>query len=299
MTDARTVAATPTPEATVSGVGGAAEPALRSRRRRESRSSRLALGLLIPVLFLACWQLSVSTGLAPKAVIPGPMRVLRAVSMWLGTTSSPQMFYSGKLLGDLGATVLRVVVGFIFATVVGVGLGTAIGVWRIADDLLTPSLRILGPIPPVTWVPVVIVVLGVGQPANLALAFLGAVFPIVSSTVTSVSGVNRELLRAGRMIGHGQLGLVLRVIVPASLPGIVGGLRIGLGLSWMMAVTSEMLAVKSGLGYTLWNSYNYFDYPGVFGAMLVIGVCGFASDLLLQLAMRRPTRWHAETGVRS
>jgi NitT/TauT family transport system permease protein len=227
------------------------------------------------------------------------MKVLDALQMWLGTKKTPVMFYSDHLFSDVGATLGRVALGFALATVAGVALGTAVGVWRLADSLLTPTFRILGPIPPVTWIPVVIVVLGVGQSANLALTVLGAVFPIIASTVTAVSGVNRELLRAGRMMGQGPLGLIAHVILPVSLPGIVGGLRLGLGLSWMMGVTSEMLAVHSGLGYTLWNAYNYFDYPGVFAAMMVIGLCGLLSDLLLQVVTRRPTRWHAETGVRS
>jgi NitT/TauT family transport system permease protein len=125
------------------------------------------------------------------------------------------------------------------------------------------------------------------------------VFPIVASTAVAVSAVGRDLLRAGRMIGHSRAGVVWHVVLPAALPGIVGGLRIGLGLSWMMAVTSEMLAVHSGLGYTLWNAYNYLDYPAVFAAMIVTGLCGLATDALLLTVARPATRWHAETGVRS
>jgi ABC-type nitrate/sulfonate/bicarbonate transport system permease component len=114
-----------------------------------------------------------------------------------------------------------------------------------------------------------------------------------------VSGVGRDLLRAGRMMGDGRAGLIGHVVLPSAFPGIVGGLRIGLGLSWMMAVTSEMLAVHNGLGYTLWNAYNYLDYPAVFAAMIVTGICGLLTDALLLAATRPATRWHAETGVRS
>lgn len=271
----------------------------RRSRRVGPRLGRICLGAIAPVLFIAAWQFVVSHDILPSAVVPGPGKVLNTFQIWLGTKKTPQMFYSHKLFSDIGATLVRVIVGFTLATVVGVLLGTAIGVWRLADNLLTPSFRVLGPIPPVTWIPVVIVIFGVGQSANLALTFIGALFPVIASTVTAVSGVNRELLRAGRMMGQSQLGLIRHVILPAALPAVVGGLRIGLGLSWMMAVTSEMLAVHSGLGYTLWNAYNYFDYPGVFAAMIVTGLCGLLSDIILQLAMRKPTQWHTETGVRS
>lgn len=282
-------------------VPGEAQPGGIAPRKRRSKPlwARIVLGLLVPAVIIGAWWFVTATGMLPSAVMPSPADTWNALLMWIGVRSTPQLFYTGMLFNDLTATLGRVAFGYLLATVVGVILGIAIGVWRTADEVFTPTIRVLGPIPPVTWLPVVIVILGVGPSANLALIFIGAVFPIVASTVTAVSGVNRELLRAGRMMGQGQFGLIHHVIFPASLPGIVGGMRIGLGLSWMMAVTSEMLAVHSGLGYTLWNAYNYFNYPGVFAAMIVTGICGLATDSALQLLMRRPTRWHSETGVRA
>ena len=291
------IATPPTVEAAPAGIS---VPAGAGRFARTGfRLTRYGLGAIVPVVLIGAWQLVVVAKLLPTALVPSPAKVFDNFLVWLGTKHTPVMFYSGHLFGDIGATLERVVVGFALATVAGVVIGTAIGVSRLADHLLTPTLRVLGPIPPVTWIPVVIVVFGIGQNANFALTFIGAVFPIVASTATAVSGVSRELLRAGRMMGQGQLGLIRHVVLPFALPSVVGGLRIGLGLSWMMAVTSEMLAVHSGLGYTLWNAYNYFDYPAVFAAMLVTGLCGLLSDVLLQMATRKATQWHAETGVRS
>ena len=100
-------------------------------------------------------------------------------------------------------------------------------------------------------------------------------------------------------MGYKWNKITFAVVLPAAFPGVVGGLQLGLGLSWMMAVTSEMLAVHSGLGYTLWNAYNYMDYAGVFAAMIVIGLCGLATDLIFRTSMVPILRWHAQTGVRS
>jgi NitT/TauT family transport system permease protein len=276
---------------------------VRARTGRSSgignRTRRVLIGAVVPAGVIGGWQLVVSANLFPSALIPAPLRVLSTAEIWLGTRHTPVMFYSGQLLPDIGATLVRVLVGFALASVAGCVLGTAIGVSRLADGLLSPTFKVLGPIPPITWIPVAIVIFGVSQDANFALTFVGAVFPVIAATATAVSGVNRELLRAGRMMGDGRLGLIVRVVLPSAFPGIVGGLRIGLGLAWMMAVTSEMLAVHSGLGYTLWNAYNYLDYPAVFAAMIVTGICGLGTDALLLLATRRATRWHAETGVRS
>jgi NitT/TauT family transport system permease protein len=267
--------------------------------RARSRAGRVALGAIAPIAVVGCWQLVVSANLFPSALIPGPLTVLNTAENWLGTRHTPVMFYSGHLLSDVGATLVRVLVGFALAAVIGCALGTAIGVSRLVDGLLSPLLKILGPIPPITWIPVAIVFFGIGQGANFALTFVGAVFPVIAATAVAVSGVGRDLLRAGRMMGDGRVGLIAHVVLPSAFPSIVGGLRIGLGLSWMMAVTSEMLAVHSGLGYTLWNAYNYLDYPAVFAAMIVTGICGLLTDALLLAATRPATRWHAETGVRS
>jgi NitT/TauT family transport system permease protein len=284
-------------QAAMGGTGGAT-PSFWMKKLR-TRAGRIGLGLIVPALVLLAWQLVVSASLLPSALIPAPLTVLRTAELWLGTRHTPVMFYGGHMFSDIGATLVRVLVGFALAAVAGVALGTAIGVSRLADGLLSPLFKILGPIPPITWIPVAIVVFGIGQSANFALTFVGAVFPVIAATAVAVSGTGRDLLRAGRMMGNGRAGLIARVVLPSAFPGIVGGLRIGLGLSWMMAVTSEMLAVHSGLGYTLWNAYNYLDYPAVFAAMIVTGICGLLTDALLLAATRPATRWHAETGVRS
>lgn len=261
---------------------------------------RTAIGSVIPLGLLGLWQLLDDAGVFPKALVPPPTTVWATLGTWLtGGGQGGNLFYAGHLYADVSATLGRVFVGFLLAGVVGVALGTAIGVSRRTEEALTPLFRILGPVPPITWIPVAIVVLGIGQRTNYFLTFLGALFPVIAASSVAVAGVGRDLLRAGRMMGRSGPGLIATVVLPASLPGILGGLRIGLGLSWMMAVTSEMLAVHSGLGYTLWNAYNYLDYPAVFAAMIVTGLCGLVTDSLLRLVTRRTVRWHAETGVRS
>lgn len=277
-----------------------APPATRTRRgpgRTSTTLRRMIVGAIVPILILAGWDLVVRMGIFPQALIPSPSTVLSTLGDW-ATGSKGGMFYSGKLATDIAATLERVAIGYLSAAVVGVLLGLLIGVSRWADELLTPTMRILGPVPPTTWIPVCIVVLGIGSVTNYFLVFIGAVFPIAAASTVAVSGVARDLVRAARMMGRGKLGTTFAVVLPAALPGVVGGLRIGLGLAWMMAVTSEMLAVHSGLGYTIWNCYNYLDYPGVFTAMIVLGICGLATDMALRAITGSALRWHTETGVR-
>lgn len=261
---------------------------------------RVLIGSVAPIALVAFWELLDVSHSFPEALVPPPAKVWSTLMTWLtGSGSAGNMFYAGHLLSDTSATLVRVIVGFALASAVGVVLGTAIGVSRLADEALSPLVRILGPVPPITWIPVAIVLLGIGNRTNYFITFLGAVFPILSGTAVAVAGVSRDLLRVGRMMGRRGPSLILSVVMPAALPGILGGLRLGLGLSWMMAVTSEMLAVHSGLGYTLWNAYNYLDYPAVFAAMIVTGICGLVSDGLLRFATKPTVRWHVDTGVRA
>jgi NitT/TauT family transport system permease protein len=282
------------------GPAGPLTPQVGRAHGGRGMAQRFAVGAIIPVALIAGWQLLDTLGAFPKALVPPPWTVLQTMGTWLGTGGQAgNLFYAGKLLDDVWATLVRVLVGFALAGAIGVALGTLIGVSRRSEEALTPLFRILGPVPPITWIPVAIVVLGIGPRTNYFLTFLGAVFPVIAASSVAVAGVGRDLLRAGRMMGRHGIGLIGTVVLPAALPGIMGGLRIGLGLSWMMAVTSEMLAVHSGLGYTLWNAYNYLDYPAVFAAMIVTGLCGLITDSLLRAATRGALRWHTETGVRS
>ncbi len=271
-----------------------------SSRFRSSRTHRIIMGSLLPLLTIVFWELVELTGIVSPALIPGPLAVLKAIEAWAGFgPSSGSLFFSGHLVSDVFATLTRVFVGFLFASLFGVFVGTAVGMLRTVDELITPTIRILGPVPPITWIPVVIVVLGIGEVTNFFLTFLGALFPVIAGTAMAVSGVDRNLLRVGRMMGRKGFSLVRYVVLPASLPNIVGSLRIGLSISWLMAVTSEMLAVHSGLGYTLWNAYNYLDYPAVFASMFMIGVCGLTTDIILRFLTKKALEWHLETGVRS
>ena len=271
-----------------------------NRQALTERTRRIIIGSLLPLIAIILWESVELSGIVSAALIPGPLAVLRAIEAWAGFGSSGgNLFFSGRLISDVFATLLRVFVGFLLASLLGVIVGTGIGMSRLVDEVVTPTIRILGPVPPITWIPVAIVVLGIGEVTNFFLTFLGALFPIVAGTAIAVSGVDRNLLRVGRMMGRRGLTLVRSVVLPASWPNIVGALRMGLSISWLMAVTSEMLAVHSGLGYTLWNAYNYLDYSAVFAAMFMIGLCGLTTDVLLRSLTKKTLTWHVETGVRS
>jgi NitT/TauT family transport system permease protein len=155
----------------------------------------------------------------------------------------------------------------------------------------------LRPIPPVSWIPLAIIWFGIANKPAIFLVFLGAFFPILMNTVHGVKTADRNLLRAAAMAGANQAQLLRFVILPAAMPSIFSGLRIAIGSAWMLTVTAEMVAVKSGLGYTLWDSYYFLRYDMVIAAMISIGLLGYLADLGLKLVMNSVLRWQHATTV--
>ncbi|WP_425426417.1 ABC transporter permease [Thermicanus aegyptius] len=129
------------------------------------------------------------------------------------------------------------------------------------------------------------------------LVFLGAFFPILMNTIHGVKTTDKNLIRAASMMGSNQWQLIRYVILPAALPNIFAGLRIAIGSAWMLTVTAEMIAVKSGLGYVLWDSYYFLRYDLVLASMISIGLLGFLSDLLLKKMMNRVLHWQRNMSV--
>jgi NitT/TauT family transport system permease protein len=172
----------------------------------------------------------------------------------------------------------------------------AFGWWRWMEKMIEPTLQMLRPIPPVSWIPLAIIWFGIANKPAIFLVFLGAFFPILMSTIHGVKTADRNLLRAAAMAGAKQSQLLRFVILPAAMPSIFAGLRIAMGSAWMLSVTAEMVAVKSGLGYALWDSYYFLRYDLVIAAMISIGLLGFLADFGLKLLMNSLLRWqHAAT----
>ncbi|MET0877645.1 MAG: ABC transporter permease, partial [Tardiphaga sp.] len=234
---------------------------------------------IVPVLILAGWEAFSRSGALPAALLPAPSTVLWAWGDWLFATDGNTQTYSGHWVFDMIASLTRVVAGFAIATVLAVTAGVAIGWSRTTETIIEPTLQMLRPIPPVSWIPLAIIWFGIANKPAIFLVFLGAFFPILLNTIHGVKNCDRNLIRAGAMVRGGNRQLLRFIVLPAALPSIFAGLRIGVGSAWMLTVTAEMVAVKSGLGYVLWDSYYFLRYDLVLAAMASIGLLGFLSDL--------------------
>jgi NitT/TauT family transport system permease protein len=252
-------------------------------RRAEPRKwERLVWPVLAAALLLAVWQYSVLwTG---SKVFPAPLQVQKGMI---------ELFQKNVLWQDIGNSLRRVAIGFGAATLLGIPLGLTFGWYPSINQIVNPVMQILRPISPIAWIPVAIIFFGVGDKAAIFLIFLGAFFPILVACVNGVSNVPSVYRRSGRNFGLAPPQLLARVVFPAALPQIIVGLRLALGIAWLVVVAAEMVAVDSGLGYLVIDSRNSGKrYDLVVAAMLMIGVIGLALDLgFRRLETIKSVRW--------
>jgi NitT/TauT family transport system permease protein len=251
----------------------------------------IALGAGLPLLTLSIWEW---LGARPElaGLLPAPSVVARAWYAWAFASSGFGLNpYLGTWLDTVVHSAERVGQGFFLAVLIGVPLGLLLGWSRLAARLVDPSLQSLRPIPITAWLPFSIALFGVQDFGSIFLIFLGAFYPIALNAMQGARDVQRDWVRAARMMGANEWQLLHRVVFPAALPSIFTGLRLGAGVAWTAVIVAEMVAVKSGLGYVLWDAYYVGRMDIVIADMASIGIAGFASDRVLVLAESRLLRW--------
>ena len=256
----------------------------------------LARRMIAPIVVVVAWQLSVMWWRFGDGFVPAPTEVVETAAIWIFGLGSNDR-YAGTWLAAVIASTQRVAMGFLVASVIGVVLGTLIARSRLAADVFDPILQTLRPIPVSAWVPFSLVFFGLSPASAVFLVALGAFFPVILNSVAGVRHVSELHLRSARMLGAGVARSLWLVILPSALPSIFVGLRLAIGLSWVLLIVAEMVAVKSGLGYELWNAYYYNRMDVIVAAMLTIGLLGFLSDRLILLISRRVLRWRETTDI--
>lgn len=242
--------------------------------------------LLLPLAtagaLVALWQGAVAW--SGGGVFPAPLAVLRALG---------ELARQGVLAPAVARSLARVASGYLLALLAGIPLGMLMGWSAPAGRALNPVVQVLRPISPIAWIPVSIVLFKVGDSAAVFLIFLAALFPITVATMNGVRSLPPVVLLAGRNFGLGPAALLARVVFPAALPQVLVGLRIALGVAWLVVVAAEMCGIDSGLGYLIIDARNAGKrYDLVVAGMAVIGTIGLGLDLLARRVERLPAvRW--------
>jgi NitT/TauT family transport system permease protein len=248
----------------------------------------VALGAVVPLGLLVFWHLMVRwTG---TRLIPPPRDV--AVTMWdFAIGGIYDDAYSASLPVHLWKSVQRVYGGFFCAALVGVPLGLAIGRLAVVRAMLDPTLSLLRPIPVTAWLPLSMIFFGLGPKSAVFLVFLGAFSPILLNTILGVKSVDPHLFEAAEMLGCRGPRLFRAVVLPAALPSIFTGLRLGAGCAWLVIVVGEMTGVPEGLGAVIMDGRTLSRTDLVITGMIIIGVAGFVSDRILLRLNNHFLRW--------
>ena len=248
--------------------------------------------LAVPLAILLIWELSGRLGWIARGILPSPSAVAQGWWQWaFGHDGMGLNAYSGTWLANVAFSTKRVSQGYGLAILVGVPLGVLIGWSPVVARLVDPTVQALRPVPITAWLPFSIAIFGISAFGAIFLIALGAFYPIVVNSAHGARDVNRNLVRAASMMGASPIQMLLRVVLPSALPSICTGLRIGLGIAWTAVIVAEMIAVKSGLGYVLWDAYYIGRMDVVIADMVSIGLVGFLSDQLILLLASRLLRW--------
>ncbi|MDN5754243.1 MAG: ABC transporter permease, partial [Micrococcaceae bacterium] len=228
---------------------------------------------------IAVWWLVSASGLV---VIPGPVAV---------AAKGVEMGQSGVLISDIAASLARVLSGFLLGVLLAIPVGFLMGWYPLFRSILEPYVQFFRTVPPLAIIPLAIVLMGIGETPKIFVIFLASFLTCVVSTFQGVVTVEKTLINAARVLGASSFVVFRRVVVPASSPFILVGMRVGLGASWATVVAAELIAAPSGLGFRMQQAQLYYDLPTIFVDLIAIGLLGLIMDRILLLLEARLTRW--------
>ncbi|MDE2429302.1 MAG: ABC transporter permease [Burkholderiales bacterium] len=260
----------------------------------------IGAGLVVPVLLILFWQLVTGMGWVNPQILPSPLAV---VKKWIEYASPYEAYdpaqmswlawiFSGELIRDTIGSMYRVLAGFAVGAALALPLGLAMGASQRVYAWMNPLMQVLRPIPPIAYIPLSILWFGLGNPPAIFLIAIGAFFPVLMNTIAGVRHVDGIYIRAARNLGASQTTMFVRVMLPAAVPYILSGVRIGIGTAFIVVIVSEMIAVNNGLGFRILEAREYFWSDKIIAGMISIGMLGLMIDLVMNKLNNHLLRWH-------
>jgi ABC-type nitrate/sulfonate/bicarbonate transport system permease component len=235
------------------------------------------------IVILIIWQLITTFQIMNPAVFPGPLRVIQAALFEVPLK---------RLLQHIGISLFRVTVGFALGFGAGVVIGVASGWYLQLGSILRAPIELIRPIPPLAWIPIAIIWLGLGEPSKVLIIFLGAFFPVFTNTFKGMVNIDPLIVRAAQTLGLEGRRLLFRVVVPATLPDIATGVRVGWSYSFGCMVAAELIAADTGLGYLIMNARQVGQISVIVYGVILIGVINLITDFIIQeIIIKRKLRW--------
>lgn len=245
-------------------------------------------GIVLIAVLLVVWQLSVHFQLIDSPSVPTVTSSIEA--LW-------RSIVAGEMLVALGETLGRILIGYSIAVVGAVSLGALMGTSRFLFYLLEPVTELLRPIPTAAYVPVAILLLGVGNEMKITVVTVACFFPVLLNTYGGVRSVDSILVDTGRTFGFGRVSRLWKIVLPSALPEILTGMRVALGIALIVGIVSEMLAGNNGIGYLILDSQRIFQVPLMFAGIITLAIVGYLMNFLFVRVEAYVLRWRAAAGT--
>lgn len=252
--------------------------------KEQLQSGKIFRKVFSLILFFGIWQIFCAVDFnffVNFSFVPSPLEVLGATTQ----------FMSDEPLVHIQASIYRVLMGYLTASILGIAMGVLMGWSYVLEDLVFVPLELLRPIPAVAWIPLAILMFPSAESGMIYITFVGAFFPILISTIRGVKSTNQIFIRVGQCLGAKQWHFLKDIVLPGALPSITNGLVIGMGTSWFCVVTAEIIAGRVGVGYLTWESYVTSNYPPIVMGMLLIGLMGSLSTLIMDRILSAFMPW--------
>ncbi|WP_270503090.1 taurine ABC transporter permease TauC [Kluyvera ascorbata] len=266
------------------------KPRTRALKLRWPLSRHLTLSLATLAVLLVIWWAVAAAHWVSPLFLPPPGQVLNK----LLTIASPQGFMDATLWQHLAASLGRIVVALLAATLIGIPVGIAMGLSPTVRGILDPLIELYRPVPPLAYLPLMVIWFGIGETSKILLIYLAIFAPVAMSTLAGVKSAQHVRIRAAQSLGANRAQVLWLVILPGALPEILTGLRIGLGVGWSTLVAAELIAATRGLGFMVQSAGEFLATDVVLAGIAVIAIIAFSLELGLRALQRRLTPWHGE-----
>ncbi|MFW0766155.1 taurine ABC transporter permease TauC [Trabulsiella odontotermitis] len=253
-------------------------------------SRQLTLSTATLLVLLALWWSVAALHLISPLFLPPPTQVLQK----LFTIAGSQGFMDATLWQHLAASLTRILVALLAAVVLGIPVGIAMGLSPTIRGILDPLIELYRPVPPLAYLPLMVIWFGIGETSKILLIYLAIFAPVAMSALAGVKSAQQVRIRAAQALGASRLQVLWLVILPGALPEILIGLRIGLGVGWSTLVAAELIAATRGLGFMVQSAGEFLATDVVLAGIAVIAVIAFVLELGLRALQRRLTPWHGE-----
>lgn len=253
--------------------------------KKKAFSDYKAVSLIIPVLLIAIWQITSSAGILNKAILPSPS----ALAATFG-----DILKDGSLLKNVLTSLRRVLLGYMLGASLGVLIGVSMGLSKTVTRLFFPLLEIMRPIPILAWVPVLILWAGIGETTKVITIAIGTFWSVLLNTTDGIRNVDIKYKEVACIFGKKKRDIIFLVSLPAALPAIFTGLRVGVGSAWLSVIGAEMVAASSGLGYFITYYREMMKPEKMYAGVIVIGVIGWIINVLIRKLEDYLLRWNSK-----